>query len=73
MDDVSLDGTHSNVLRMLVAEKEAAKMLGVSSRTVFTLADCGQLRAVYVGRRKLIDVNSVRDFVARGGWKGGAA
>ena len=73
MDDVSLDGTHSNVLRMLVAEKEAAKMLGVSSRTVFTLADRGQLRAVYVGRRKLIDVSSVRDFVARGGWKGGAA
>jgi excisionase family DNA binding protein len=50
---------------LLVDEKTAAQMLGVSRRTVFDLNEEGSLRAVRIGTRKLYLVDAIERF-ARG-------
>lgn len=57
--------------RLLISEREAGRVLSVSPRTVFTLIQRGELRAVRVGSRKLVEVKSLLDLIARGGCKGG--
>lgn len=51
---------------LLVPEVTAGKMLGVSARTAWELADRGELRVRRIGRRKLYLVSSLKAF-AEGG------
>lgn len=47
---------------LLVSEKEAARMLGVSRRKVFELSAKGDLTARKIGKRKLYSVSSLKLF-----------
>ena len=60
---------------LLVNERRAAAMLGISSRTIFSMAARGDLATVRIGKRKLITVASVQDFIQRTATRteGGAA
>ena len=44
---------------------EAARRLSLSPRTVATLVARGRLRAIKVGRRRLIPAKSLEDFLRR--------
>lgn len=57
---------------MLVGMNEAARMIGVSPRTLWSMANAGELPTVRIRRRVLFNVPALRDWVnAR--TKGGAA
>jgi excisionase family DNA binding protein len=47
---------------LMVSEAKAAKLLGVSRRTVFALNKQGVLLARRVGKRKLYSVESLKNF-----------
>jgi len=46
-----------------VSEREAARLLGVSPRTVFTLRKQGHLKAVKIGASVRYDVRDIRAFI----------
>lgn len=59
---------------LLVSEREAGVVLGVSARSVFNLLARGDLTAVRIGKRKLVTVASIRAFIERAGsTEGGTA
>ena len=49
----------------LLSTQETARTLNVSLRTVLRLLDAGQLARVRIGRRVLVDPQSIRDYVER--------
>lgn len=49
--------------RAAVNLKEAARMLGVSERTLYTWSKCGKIRARRVGRKVLFPVAEIRRFL----------
>jgi len=49
----------------LLSTRETARRLNVSLRTVLRLLDAGQLARVRIGRRVLVDPQSIRDYVER--------
>ena len=51
---------------LLVNEKTAAELLGVSKRTVFELNEAGELPCKRIGSRKLYLVTSLREFAEKG-------
>jgi excisionase family DNA binding protein len=51
---------------LLVDEEQAARMLGVSRRTIFDLNKQGTLPSVMVGSRKKYSVKMLRGFADRG-------
>lgn len=51
---------------LLVSEKEAARMLGVSRRTVFELNEQRVLTARRIGKRKMYSVETLKKFVESG-------
>lgn len=53
----------SQVQPLLVNEREAAMLLGVSPRTVWTLADAGELPVIRIGRRKFYRRQSIEQFI----------
>jgi excisionase family DNA binding protein len=50
---------------LLVDERTAARMLGVSPRTVWDLAHRGELRRVLIGRAVRYRVSDLHEFCAR--------
>jgi excisionase family DNA binding protein len=50
---------------LLVSLRTAAKMLSVSERTVWAMADDGRLPSVRVGRRRLFSVASLESWIAK--------
>ncbi len=50
---------------ILVSKREAARLLGISERTLHTWMKRGIVPAVKVGRRVLFSVESLRAWVAR--------
>lgn len=44
----------------------AAAKLGICRATVYKLMDSGQLRNVKIGGRRMIHVDALREFAARG-------
>lgn len=57
---------------ILVGMTEAARMIGVSARTLWSMANAGELPTVRIRRRVLFNVAALREWVdAR--TKGGAA
>ena len=53
--------------RLLVDEREAAQMLGVSRRKIFELNKLGVLSSRLVGSRKLYSVKKLREFAEGAG------
>ena len=49
--------------RLGVSIQEAAKMLGISKPHFLPLVNEGQIRTVRIGRRVLVSVQSLREFV----------
>lgn len=49
---------------LLVSVDEAARMLGVSRRTVIKLINDGTLRSLKIGRRRLVLMVAVRELIA---------
>ncbi len=57
---------------MLIGMADAARMIGVSARTLWSMANAGELPIVRIRRRVLFNVAALREWVdAR--TKGGAA
>ena len=52
-----------SIERIGVSIQEAAKMLGISKPHFYPLVKEGKVRTVKVGRRTLVSVQSLRDFV----------
>jgi len=53
--------------RILIDRKEAAKLLGISTRHLITLEETGRLpRPRLLGRRKLFDVRELQTWAANG-------
>lgn len=59
---------------MAVSANEAAEMIGVSTRTLWSLTRRGELVSCRVGRRVLYRVVDLQEFLAaRAGREGGAS
>lgn len=50
---------------MLVDERQAARLLGVSPRTLFNMRRAGKLACVKIGSRKLYTTTELQQFIAR--------
>jgi excisionase family DNA binding protein len=50
---------------LLVDSKEAARLLGLSTRTVWAITDKGQLPVVRIGRLVRYAIDDIRDFARR--------
>ncbi len=50
---------------LLVDSREAARLLGVSERTLWGLTDAGELPAIYLGRAKRYAVGELEAFIQR--------
>lgn len=57
---------------ILIGMHEGAKMLGISTRTLWTLTNAGEIPHVRIGRRVLLNVSAVREWIAAR-TEGGAA
>ena len=58
------DGTLSpNPSPLLVGMNDAARMLGVSARTLWSMANSGELPTVRVRRRVLFNVEALRAWI----------
>jgi len=51
--------------QLLVSTRDAARMLALSDRTLWTLRQRGTLRAVIIGGAVRYDVADLRDFIDR--------
>ena len=61
---------HIRNIEGLLTYDEAAKMLGVSGRTVWTLGDRGELPAVRFGKSVRIDPTDLRAFIEQAKGRG---
>lgn len=55
--------TASEAVLPLLSETEAAKILGISSRTLWTLRTKGEVKALKIGSRVLYDHQDLRAFI----------
>lgn len=70
----SLESVRPEAGTLLVDIPEAARLLAVSARTVWTLKDRGELPVVYIGRSVRFRMADLEAFVAaRARREGGAA
>lgn len=58
-----LTGVVPNPGPLLVSINEAAEMLGVSRRLTISLLDSGQLRSLKLGRRRMVPVAALHEFI----------
>ena len=66
MDEIKhAQGAVQTVIHPLLTYREAAKVLGVTPRTVWTLVQAGTLPAVRFGRSVRIDPTDLRRFIDR--------
>lgn len=59
------NSTAANDPRRLYSIVEAAKVLGVSRGTVFTLLDRGELGYLRIMRRRLVPADAIERFIAK--------
>ena len=57
--------TTSQTDKLLVTSREAAAMLSISERTLWTLTDRGAIPRVTLGRSVRYSVDALRAFIAR--------
>lgn len=48
---------------LLVDDRTAASLLGVSPRSIWSIAASGELPSLQIGRRKLYSMDSLRKFI----------
>ena len=52
--------------RAAVSIAEARSLLGgIANGTIYRLIDTGELRTFRVGRRRLVGINAIHDYIAR--------
>jgi excisionase family DNA binding protein len=51
-------------MRLVVSASEAAKMLGISDRTLYSIAKQGKLATVRIGSRVCYRVETLREWLA---------
>lgn len=49
---------------LLVSIDETARMLGISHRMTVKLLDAGELRGLKVGRRRMVPVQGIHEYIA---------
>ncbi|MFD7157924.1 helix-turn-helix domain-containing protein [Kribbella sp. WER1] len=49
---------------VLVSTKETARLLGLSRNHVYELLDQGAIDSRYIGRRRLVVMTSLREFIS---------
>ncbi|WP_417737388.1 helix-turn-helix domain-containing protein [Rosistilla oblonga] len=54
----------TSILPQLLSEREGAKWLGISPRTLWALRDAGEIPIVRVGRLVKYDLDDLRAYVA---------
>lgn len=63
-----------SIPRAAVSVTEARQMLGgIANATIYELIRSGQLRTFRVGRRRLVGVDAIREYIARAERKQSAA
>jgi excisionase family DNA binding protein len=50
--------------QVLIGVKDVATMLGLSKSQAWNLVDRQVLSSVYIGRRRLVEMSSVEEFIA---------
>jgi excisionase family DNA binding protein len=60
-----------NEVRLLLRPREAAKALSISERTLWSLTQRRELRAVRIGRAVAYSLDELRDFIRRRQQEGG--
>lgn len=65
MDELKNATGGRDTMHPLLTYREAAKVLGVTPRTVWTLVQAGTLPAVRFGRSVRIDPTDLRQFIDR--------
>lgn len=53
--------------RRAVTIPETARLLSVSVRTIYNMLDDNRLRSVSIGRRRLVLIDSIDEFIAAAG------
>lgn len=59
------DHKEFHVIPLAVTRREAAKMLGLSEKTIFNLTNSGELTCVKIGRSVRYPVQALHDFIKR--------
>lgn len=62
---MGLTPSTSGVPSLLVDTREAARLLNISTRTLWTLTARGELPSVRIGRRVLYRLETLREFSER--------
>jgi excisionase family DNA binding protein len=57
--------SQSTVERLLLTPKEAAEALGICERSLFALAERGELRKIHVGRAVRYSVDDLKSWIAK--------
>ena len=63
LTEVSHNASHAQVPRKAVSVDDAAAMLGVGRSTMYELLETGCVRSVKVGRRRLVPIAALDDFL----------
>jgi excisionase family DNA binding protein len=64
MNTYALSMSPATAPPLLVSEREAGRLLGVTARTVYELRKSGELAAVRIGARVLYSRNDLTAFIA---------
>jgi predicted DNA-binding transcriptional regulator AlpA len=70
----NISGQQNNVredLPLLISAVQAAKELGISPRSLWTLTQAGTIPFIQLGRRVMYSPSSLQDWVARNTFIGG--
>lgn len=65
VDSTEIGKPGSPPKRLLYPVPEVAILLGVGDRTVWSYVDSGELRSVKLGRRRLVPVDAITQFLAK--------
>ena len=62
--------TQTTVEPLLINSRAAARSLSISERTLFTLAERGEFRKIYVGRAVRYSVDELKSWIAKKSFAG---
>ena len=65
MEEFASNGRIGDVDRLLLSIEDVQGALGVKRSTVFSLIQRGQLASAKIGRRRLVPVAALEEFVAK--------
>lgn len=56
--------TRAKTLPRLLAIKQVIYELGISRTAIYELIECGKLKTVKIGRRRLVPIEAIEEFIA---------